>query len=191
MFARVIANRYAQAILHDCPDLQTIERVMNELVMLRDTWESQKSFRMFLMNPKMPSSIKQLIIESGFKDRLSGITLNSLKLLISKKRQHILPEVADRYSELCDQVRGVEHADVITAIAIGPELAERLKLAVQRFSSRQIEVTMLVRPDIIGGVVIRLGDRVIDGSLKRRFEDARRAMLAVRLPRTGSVQGSA
>lgn len=189
MFARVIADRYARAVLKSCPDLATIERVMNELDMVRNTYESIESFKNFLTDPKLPAMLKSRVLRTAMSGKISSNTLDLLLLLIQKHRQNIIPEIAVRYAELVDQVRGVEQAEIIVALPIPPELENRLREMVQRFSSRQVEISFLARPEILGGVIVRLGDRVIDGSLRRRFEDLRRAMLAARVPRTSGGTG--
>jgi F-type H+-transporting ATPase subunit delta len=180
VFARVIADRYARAVLKSCPDLATIERVMNELDMVRNTYESIDSFKNFLTDPKLPAMLKSRVLRSAMGGKISSNTLDLLLLLIQKHRQNIIPEIAVRYAELVDQVRGVEKAEIIVAFPIPPD---------QRFSSRQVEISFQARPEILGGVIVRLGDRVIDGSLRRRFEDLRRAMLAARVPRTSGGTG--
>jgi F-type H+-transporting ATPase subunit delta len=186
MFARVIADRYAQAVLRNCPDLDTIDLVKRELELLKETYDTAIDFRKFLLNPKVPTILKRKMIEKSLKGKIGDLTLNLLLLLIEKRRQDILPDISERFSELCDKVRGVEQAEITTAVPISDDLGARLTAAVQRFSTRQVEVNFDVDLSIIGGVVIRMGDQVIDGSLKRRFEDQRRAMLATRLPRSVS-----
>ncbi len=183
MFANIIAARYARAVMQSCPDLATIERVEDELVLLRKTYEQHPEIRAFLINPKMPPQVKKQVLRDSLTDKFSDIVLRLLDLLIDKRRQDILPQIADRFDVLTDQARGIEHADIIVATPISPDLAELLKGAIQKFSGRQVETEIKVDESIIGGVQIKLGDKVIDGSLKRRFDDLRRAMLAARLPR--------
>jgi F-type H+-transporting ATPase subunit delta len=186
MFARVIADRYAHAVMSDCPDLPTIEAVKADLSLLAEAFSKYISFRQFLMNPKIPAALKRKIVDNAFGSRLNPATIRLLKLLIEKRRQGIIPEISDKFVELCDRVRGVEAAEITLAAPIPAELAKNLEMVVQRFSSRQVEVTQKIDPRILGGVVVRMGDRVIDGSLRHRFEEARRTMLAIRLPKAGS-----
>jgi len=190
MFAKVIADRYARALMMSCPDLATIERVKDEIVLLRQTWLISRDTRDFLMNPKIPPKIKISVLERALSDRLSPVIMRLLALLIEKHRQNIIPDIADQYTEATDRVRGVEHADVTVATPLPPDTQKILLDAIQRFSTRDVEVTMRIDPGIIGGVIIRLGDRVIDGSLKRRFNEIRRTMLAARLPRRNLGEGS-
>lgn len=183
MFANIVADRYARAVMQSCPDLATIERVEDELNVLGETFVKFPEVRKFLINPKLPPLVKKKVLEEALSSKLNPIVMRLLYLLIEKRRQDILPVIADRYGELTDQARGVEHADIIVATALPSDLIEKLKDAIQRFSAREVETYIKVDPGILGGVKIKLGDKVIDGSLKKRFSDLRRAMLATRLPR--------
>jgi F-type H+-transporting ATPase subunit delta len=184
VFAKVVADRWARAVLQTCPDLATIERVKDELTVLGEAYTSSKETRSFLQNPKMPASIKNQILENALSKSMSPEVMRLLNLLLMKRRQNILPEIAERFSNLTDQFRGVEHAEITTAVSITPDLEKSLHDAVQRFSTRQVETSFRIDPLILGGVQIRLGDNVVDGSLRHRFEEIRRTMLAARVPRS-------
>lgn len=183
MFARVVADRYARAILLSCPEDKTIKQVKTELAIIKQTFNKFEDFRSFLLNPKIPKAVKLQILDSGLKNKISDISLNSLKLLISKNREKIIAEVLERFDELCNKYLGVEHVEIFTAVPITQEMENRLRDAVKRFTTRDnVEVILKVDPEIIGGVLVKLGGRVIDGSLKSRFEETRRKMLSIRLP---------
>ncbi len=181
MFANIVAQRYAQAMLQSCPDLATIELVDDELTLLQAVYERSPETQGFLLNPKIPPSVKISILKSALADKLSPVVINLLVLLIEKRRQELIPEIAIRYNGLTNRVRGVENAEITIAQPISPELEKRLQDAVQRFSTRDIEVSITIDPSIIGGVKIRLGDRIVDGTLGSRFDEIRRVMLAARV----------
>ncbi len=183
MFANVVADRYARALLNSCPDLATIERVKDEIVLMHRTWEASAETRSFLQNPKIPPQMKIKVLDAALSDKLSPVMMKLLSLLIEKRRQDIIPDIAERYTEHTDAVRGVEHAEITVAIPMPPDLEKRLVDAIQRFSTREVEVALRIDPSIIGGVQIRMGDKVIDGSLRHRFRELRRTMLAARLPK--------
>lgn len=190
MFAKVIADRYARALLMSCGGDDTrIDRAKTELELVGDVYDKHDEIRAFLVNPKVPQQLKVQVFSKSLEGKLSENVLSLFKLLIEKRRHALIPEIAIRFGELCDQVRGVEHATITTAIPVDSSLRERLIQQVQKFSSRGVDVEFKVDPEILGGVVIRLGDKVIDGSLGKKFEDIRRAMLAVRLPRTIDESG--
>jgi len=184
VFAKVVADRYARAALQSCPDLETIERVNVELALLQKTWFRSRETREFLMNPKMPPKLKAKILQDALGDKLSSVVMKLLVLLVEKHRQNIISDISDRYAELTDRARGVEHAEIVLARPFPDDLMKRILGSVQRFSTREVEITIRIDASILGGVVIRLGDRVVDGSLRSRFQEIRRAMLAARLPRS-------
>jgi len=190
MFAKIIADRYSRATLQSCPDLATIERVKDELNVLKDTWENYPDIRQFLLNPKIPPAIKTNMLKQSLSGMFSDLVIKLVELLIEKRRQDILPDIADSYTMMTDTVRGVEHATIIVAVPASEKTRQMLFDAVQRFSTRQVEVDFRVNPAILGGVQIRLGDKVVDGSLLKRFNDLRRTMLAARLPRFQAPEGS-
>jgi F-type H+-transporting ATPase subunit delta len=181
MFGRIIADRYANAVLQNCRDLNDINRAKADLALLSQVYWTDEATRRFLLNPKIPATVKQKVLERALSGKLGNTVLHLLLLLIEKRRQDLLPAIAERFSALCDNVQGVEHARIISAVPLSSDLADRLSHSVQRFSARKVEVEFRVDPGIVGGVIIRLGDRVIDGSLAHRFEQMRRAMLTARV----------
>jgi len=182
MFTKVIADRYANALLKTFAESKAIEKARRELQALADAYTSSEEFRRFLLNPKMPIALKKKILISALKEKLSEEVLNLLLLLIQKKRQNVLPELAQRYAELCDQIKGVEYVEVIAAVPVSPSLQPRLREAIQKFSLRQVDIHYKIEPEIVGGLIVKLGDKVIDASLKRRFDEMKRNLLAARLP---------
>lgn len=182
MFARVIADRYARALLDSCVGSTQIERVNDELATFRDVLKTNEDIIAFLLNPKIPPAVKKQVIERSLKDRFDPLLITLLKLLIDRRRQEIIPDIAERFLDLVDAVHGVEHAVVTTVVRLDDVVSERLKQVIQKFSDRTVDVKFETDPEIIGGIVIRMGDKVIDGSLATRFENIRRYMLAVRLP---------
>ncbi len=183
MFAKVIADRYARAVLNSCEDLHAIQRADDELTLLEETWRSSAATREFFMNPKMPPRVKVKILTDALGEELSPVVMKLLVLLVEKRRQDLIVDISIKYNQLTDKVRGVEHAHIICATDLPPDLQASLTDKVQKFSDRKVEVDFSVNPEIIGGIQIKLGDNVIDGSLSRRFEEIRRVMLAARLPR--------
>jgi F-type H+-transporting ATPase subunit delta len=183
VFAKVIADRYVRAFLGSI-DPSEVDNAENELETISAMLKGSDEIRAYLENPKVPPAIKKQVLERSLKDKFSRGVLNLLLLLIDKRRQDIIIDVADRFNETVDAERGIEHAIVISAVPLDENLQGTLTRTVQQFSEREVDVGFRTDPNLIGGVVIRLGDRVIDASLSKRFEDIRRAMLAVRLPRS-------
>lgn len=108
--------------------------------------------------------------------------LNLILLLIDKNRGGMVVDVANRFSQLADELRGVENGALTTAVPIPDELFQRLEAAVQRFSLHKIILDRKVDPSIVGGAIVKLGNLVIDGSIRHRLSRFREEMMKVAIP---------
>jgi F-type H+-transporting ATPase subunit delta len=129
----------------------------------------------FLVDRKISPERKFEIIDQALA-QASPQVRNLVKLLAGKGRGEILPEVVAKVRELWDEARGVAHARVTTAVALDD--GERSALA-QRLSAttgKQVEIDAEVDPEILGGIVVRLGDKLIDGSARSRLRALKRQL---------------
>jgi F-type H+-transporting ATPase subunit delta len=177
---RVIADRYAQALVGLVSDLKELDRINSEIELISNLLEIDNSFRKFFLSPRILPGIKKELFQNVFKDRVSDDVLNLFLLIIDKHREGIFSELAKRFKTLADQIRGVETGTVITAVPIQDDEFQALENAVQKFSRRRITLIKEVDPGIIGGVVLWLGDHVIDGSIRYRLETIKRNLLEIK-----------
>jgi len=176
---QIVADRYARALLQLVGgDSTSLDQIDDELDMLGELLGSDPKFAAFLQNPRILPEEKKGVIRKVFGTRLSPRTLNLILLLIDKHREADLLGIAQRFSHLADLKRGVEEAEVITAVPLPEGQLRRLEAQVQRFSDHKITLRATVDPAILGGVVLRLGNRVIDGSLAYRLDQIRRSLMA-------------
>jgi F-type H+-transporting ATPase subunit delta len=130
-----------------------------------------------LMSPRVPKSEKSRILGSAMKDSPREFVL-FLQALVKRGRHRLLREIAHEYMELLDQKMDRVRAGV--TLARKPD--EKLQRTIQELLSRQLDKQVIaaysVDPEILGGAIIRVGDRVLDGSLRRRMTRLRRQLLA-------------
>ena len=180
MTDRVVADRYAQALVGMVSNIEELDRIDNEIQAISDLLISDDTFRRFFLSPRVLPGVKKDLIKKIFSERVSSDVLNMILLIIDKHRENIVSEIARRFSELADELRGVESGTVITAIPMVDEDFKLLETTVQKFSKRRITLNQEVDPDLIGGIVLWLGDHVIDGSIKHRLETIRRDLLEIK-----------
>jgi F-type H+-transporting ATPase subunit delta len=99
------------------------------------------------------------------------MALNLAKLLILKRRVKIMPQIAQEYSILMDRHQGIEHAQVTTAVKLDSSAELKIKEELAKITGSKVELTTRIDPDIIGGFVARVGDKVIDGSVRNRLQN--------------------
>jgi F-type H+-transporting ATPase subunit delta len=130
-----------------------------------------------LTSPAVPVSQKLAVIAAEAPG-LRPETNNLIRLLLHRERLELLPEIAQSYRELLNRARGIAVAHVTTAVPLDDATRAQLAARLTRYVGQQIEMQTSVDPSILGGVVVRVGDLLLDGSVRGRLEALRRRLVA-------------
>ena len=172
-----IAKNYAEALLALATKARDIEGWGRTLDAIADAMGRDVQLRRFLESPRVDAAKKNEILGKAFADKLPPVFVKYLQAVVRRRRQMVIPAIAIEYRLLVDQVVGRVHANV--TIARDADDAERAMIA-KRLSDvlgKDVVPHMTVDPGIIGGIVVRVGDRVMDGSVRRRLANLRQRML--------------
>jgi len=131
-----------------------------------------------LRNPTVPVDERRRLVEGVAGGRLSARSLNLVTLLLQRGRIELLPQVAAELQRLADRNAGVTRAFVTSASALSADERRRLTDRLAQLTGGTVELTTQVDPGILGGVVVRLGDRMIDGSVRGRLERLRSQLVS-------------
>ncbi len=177
-----IAASYADALFelgerHEAHD--DYAAALHELVALI---EHEPSVRLFLESPKIEAAERKAALERALRGRVPPLFLNFLLVVLDKRRQRLLPEIAREYGALLDQRAGRLHVQVTLAREPDERTEEGLRAELSRVLGRNVVPHVQVDPRILGGLVVRYGDKVMDGSLRRRLAGMRRRLLEAELP---------
>ncbi len=172
------ALRYAKAVLNLAKEKQLAEVVNADFQLITDTLETNNDLKTVLLNPTIKAGIKKIVLTKIFDSKINGITQGLLDLLIEKKRLNLLLAVAKEYAIIFDFDMGIEVAKVTTAVAITKELENTILEKIKSLTGKSVTIKNAVNPDLIGGFILRIGDKQYDASiagklnhLKRDFED--------------------
>jgi F-type H+-transporting ATPase subunit delta len=102
--------------------------------------------------------------------------LNLISLLATRNLVHLLPAVADQYQDLLDAEQGIERAEVVSAVPLDDAQRQSVTEMISAISSAEVRLNTRVEPGIVGGMIVRIGDRVIDGSTKSRLQAMQREL---------------
>jgi F-type H+-transporting ATPase subunit delta len=164
---------YANALLEVSRAEGHLAEIEDELFRFARTFEGSDELRAALTDPALPAERRVALVE----DLLGGKALQTSSALasfiVAAGRAGELPAIIDRFVELAaaEQRRAV--AEVRTAIELTPEQTDHLREALNRATGKDVEVKVVVDPSILGGIVARVGDLVIDGSVRHRLEQLR------------------
>jgi F-type H+-transporting ATPase subunit delta len=142
--------------------------------------QSDPRLHNFLAAPQISSAQKNAVLGKAFAGRLPRLMVRFLQKLVENRRQLLIPAIAVEYGNLVDEAEGRLHAQVTTARE--PADVDRKLIATQlsRAFARTVVPHIHVNPAILGGVVVRVGDRVMDGSVRKRLTTLRQRVMGSR-----------
>jgi F-type H+-transporting ATPase subunit delta len=168
---------YAAAILEVARGEGRLDRVGDELYRISRTFESSIELREALSDPRLPVERKIGVVEDLLGSRVLPLTMNLVSFVIASGRAGDLPAIADRLAARSAAERDRVIAEVRSAVELDDETLARLTEALNRATGKQVQIKAVVDPSVIGGLVARVGDTVIDGSVRRRFDDLRQQLV--------------
>ncbi|WCK54346.1 F0F1 ATP synthase subunit delta [Aneurinibacillus sp. Ricciae_BoGa-3] len=165
-----VAKRYARALFDVVNEHGTLEATEQELVQINGIIRENTEFENLLTHPKISVDEKKNLINQLFQGKVSDITLNFVNLLIERGREHELGQVTATFTELSNETRGLADAIVTTAKPLTEEEIKQLADSFGQKLNKTLRVTTVVDPTILGGVVVRIGNRLYDGSIKGKLD---------------------
>ncbi|MDD5169480.1 MAG: ATP synthase F1 subunit delta [Syntrophales bacterium] len=174
MIGSTIAKRYASAFFEIAEEDKQLENYYKELSGFCALIEGNEDLRGFLANPIFDQSEKKAVVESIMsKTNISGITANFLKLLADKQRIVILSDIVESYRELMDEALKKVRVSVNTAFPLPSDLVKKLQDGLEAQTGKQVEMTIMEDQNLLGGIVVRVGDTLYDNSIKTQLNNIR------------------
>lgn len=180
MADRAIANRWAKAFIELAQEHRAVDKLGEDLQSALNAMQANNG-QLFdaLSNPVFTTDERRAVLDAVLpKLRLYSPTRNLLHLLLDKGRFALLPEIDASYHEMADDLAGRTQVTVQTAEPMSPQIEAEVRAAMERVTGLQVTLNTQVRPDLIGGIVARVGSRVYDASLRTRLENVKQALLA-------------
>ena len=167
---------YAQAIFDIARSEGSLETVENELFQFSQLFQGNEQLREKLTDQTLPVEKRQAIVEDLLGQKVSHVTVNIISFIVGAGRARELPEIVNRLVERVAAERQREVAEVRTAIMLDDEQRRRLTEALEKATGKQIELKVIQDPSVLGGVIARVGDTVIDGTVRRRLDQLRESL---------------
>jgi F-type H+-transporting ATPase subunit delta len=170
---------YAQGLFSVAEAEGALDTVEDELFRFARTIEKEAELREALTDPALPPERKRAVLADVLGERTHPVTVNLLGFLVELGRARDLPAIVDQLVELAAERRRHVVAEVRTAVPLDAARRDRLAEALSKATGKDVEVRVVVDESVIGGVLARVGDQVIDGSVRRRLELARERLSEV------------
>ena len=169
------ARRYAQALFMLASDKQLNDKWLTEIQELNTTLESEE-VKSFLSSPRVKKLQKQEIVNQ-IRVKYDPILVNFIGLLVARNSISLLPAIIREYSDLLDRSLGRIAARVTAAIGLSDQQITKLSEGLSSSLQKEVMIEQSIDTEIIGGVVIRVGDKIIDGSVQTNLESLKLQLL--------------
>lgn len=174
MAKKALARRYAQAVFDIAREKNELDKWQSDLRKIATLGEDAK-FVALLENPKLRFEDKAKLL-SGWLGDINPLALNLVYLLVSRGRLGMVVDIAGEYQRLLDSYRGIERAEVATAIPLDDEDKRKLEEQLGALVGKRVVVKSAVDPGVVGGVVVRVGGKLLDGSTRSKLMALKKAL---------------
>lgn len=179
MPANAAARRYAQAVFDIGKEQNTLAVWDVDLRIIRETLLADPALMRAFDNPETAPAERERLIERLFSSSLTPAAYNFVRLLLRNHRLTLAPGVQEAFDEMYLAEQGIAYADVTTAIPLTADEEARVAASLTRFTGKTIKLRTHVDPEIIGGILARVGDQLIDGTVTSQLRQLKNRLAAV------------
>lgn len=173
----VLARRYAKALFMVGKEENAVGEYASGLRELAEVFSATPEVRDALCNPMYPQEARAKVMEYlAGQMGASPVLANFFNLLVQKKRAVVLPEIAESFQDMVNEDQNICKGTVVTAIEMDEALVDEVKAMLEKITGKQVMLTAQVDPSILGGIVAKVGDLVLDGSLKTQLTDLKESI---------------
>jgi F-type H+-transporting ATPase subunit delta len=161
-----IGYRYAKSVFELAEEKKLVDDTREDMAMLDELVRANRDFKNLLESPLIKAGTKQTILDRLFKGRFnSEITPLLVAMVVRKRREMYLPQVAQSYLSLYDEAKGIIRGSLTSAVKLSPAEQKEIQQAVEQKLGKRFVMHSEVNPELIGGFVLKFSDRLFDGSV--------------------------
>lgn len=168
-----VARRYARALMMAAESANAVETIAADLEHIKTALVQSRPLRLFVASPIVSEERKRSVFREVFGPSVSETTLSFLHLLIEKQREDTLPEIIEQYLALRDERDGIVNVDVAAAVDLEPHQEQRLAVQLERYTQRKVRLRFSLDPTLRGGLLVKIGDTVLDATVQHQLERLR------------------
>lgn len=177
--AKLVSKTYASALFELVTEEQMVDQILAEYEFVSNSFDEFPELFDIITSPQVSIEEKGKIIDETFGKHVSEILTNFFKLLIDKKRSDVMHEVYGDFKALVEAQKGLVVAKVESVIPLEANEIKDLEAKLNNVTGKTVTVNNVINPDIMGGLVVKVGDKVIDGSIKRKLENLKHELAEI------------
>lgn len=177
MISGAVARRYSQALYDIAVEDNLLDQFEAELKALTQTISTSADIQRVLYHPQIGAADKKELLHQIFAGQLTKQIQSFVDMIIDRRRQNFIADIYHEFKLMADAARNILEAQVKSAIALDDAQKGKLQNNLSRLTGKSIRLVAQVDPSLIGGVVVKIGDRVIDGSVAGRLAKLRETLV--------------
>lgn len=176
----LVSKRYALALFEAALDLDKIKIFKEELDFLERVFQEDRELIQILKHPRIKKDDKKDLIRKIFKENVSGEIINFLYILVDKRRETYILDIIKEYMQIFNEHENIVKVVAMTAVPMEEKSKDNLVVVLGKKLNKTIEIENKIDPSVIGGVLLKIENKIVDGTLKGQLESIGRA-IGVRL----------
>ncbi len=170
-----IAARYAKALFDLAEEQGALDSALSDMLALKKILKSIPDLEIFIVNPGIPQAEKLNFVKEQFESKVSPMIGNLLKLMVENDRFPLITLVSNKYEEMVNKHQNIGSAEIITATTLEAKLESKLEQTLKSlYGFSKVNLTQKVDPAILGGAIIKVQDKVIDGSFAGKLNELKK-----------------
>ncbi|MEQ9397558.1 MAG: ATP synthase F1 subunit delta [Longimicrobiales bacterium] len=182
-----VARNYAETLFELARKHEGLDVYGAGIGTIASLLDSDPKFRLFLETPRIADADKKAVVRKVFGSELPRQLVNFILITIDKRRQRLLRDIAREFDALVDEHLGRAHVEVTVARPMDDTTKDLVARRLTALLGKTAIPHVRVRPEVLGGMIVRAGDTIYDGSVRRHLEDMRRQLLRAELPAGGQA----
>jgi len=179
--SQAAARVYARALFDIGVETGSVGQIYDDLHAVHNALNGlEPDLRTFFYLPRLRREDKRRILNLAFEGKVSRPMLGVLHVLVDKRRESLLDNIVDEFDRYKDANENRVQARVVSATKLDDDLLETLRSALEERTRKSVVLTETIDPEVLGGLRVNVGDRVLDGTLRRSLQDMRRNLAASR-----------
>lgn len=177
MSESTVALRYAKSLIDLAQEQNLVDTVYQDMLFFKKTAEENRGLMLALKSPVVRHDKKLAILEGVFKSRVSATSYTIFTIITKKNREAIMFSIAEEFVKLYDEKKGIVKAVITSSMPLTAPLRKQFASLVAEATGKTVELEEKVDEKLIGGYVLRVGDRQIDASIRTRLNDLKLELL--------------
>lgn len=172
----IVASRYAKSLLDLAVEKGQLEAVYADMLQVKSVCESSKDFILFLNSPIIKVDKKISTLKSVFEGKINAITSGFLSIVAAKRRESVIPQMAESFIEQYKAQKKVLTAVITSAQGLDAATKQKALDLVKAQLNGEVELVEKTNPDLIGGFILKIGDKQIDKSVSRQLSNLKKEL---------------